>query len=114
MGGDGRGGEGHGKVYTHVQVANRQTCVFDMDMFLHGDVTPMRYLQEPIQRRHHQEWPIVLKVDGHTGTTVGCHVAIGTVGDLVSARRGRGDPGERLDGGGCQGNGGALGLDGVG
>ena len=87
--------------------------MFHVDVFLHSDVPPVRYLYQSVQRGHRQKRSVVLEVDGDPSTAVGLHVAIGTVGDLVSARRGGGHPGERLYGGGCQDDGGALGLDGV-
>ena len=69
-----------------------QTCMFDMDMLLHSDISPVRNLNEAIQRCHRQKRPVVLEVDRYPSTAVGVHVAIGTVGDLVSGRRGGGDP----------------------
>ena len=85
-----------------------------MNMFFHGNIAPMGDLDQTIQLSHLQERTIVLVVNGDSGIAVRIHVAIGTVRDLVFARRGRGYPRERLDGGGWQDDGGTLCLDGVG
>ena len=69
-----------------------QTCMFDMHMLLHSDISPVRNLNETIQRCHRQKRSVVFEVDRYPSTAVGVHVAIGTVGDLVSGRRGGGDP----------------------
>ena len=88
--------------------------MFHMDVFLNGYVSPVGNLDQSMQRFDRQKRSVIFIVDRHTSTAVRFRVAIGTVSDLVIARRGRGDPRERLDIGGCQDDCGTLGLDGIG
>ena len=59
------------------------TPVLDMIVLFHGNVTPMRDLNDSDQICHWDEWRVVLKVNSHRVHTVGLSVCVWSIRDAA-------------------------------
>lgn len=81
----------------HLVLTSSLTLVYNVNMFFHGYVPPMRDLNHSLQSSDNDVRTVVLEMDGYLWVWERCYVAIGTIGENILRAACGGEPAEWLD-----------------